>query len=269
MTTRDTRPLWEVQAETAAADGVRLQKVLAGLGYASRRKCEELIEAGRVTVNGAVAVLGRRIHPDTDEVQVDGVPVATKPGMVYYVLNKPRGVVTTAIDTHGRPTVVELVPVDVRVFPVGRLDAETEGLLLLTNDGDLTHRLTHPSFGVEKEYLAEVDGELSASDLHALRAGIRLDDGMTAPAKASQPQPGMVRLVIHEGRNRQIRRMCDAIGHPVRRLVRVRIGPLRDTTLGPGAWRSLDPTEVRALMEAVKLVKGRDSSTPAEDFDDE
>lgn len=272
MTTpKDSRPLWEVQAEQAASDGTRLQKVLAERGYASRRKCEELIEAGRVTVNGAVAILGRRIHPDTDSVEVDGVPVAVRPGMVYYVLNKPAGVVTTASDTHGRPTVVQLVPDDVRVFPVGRLDAETEGLLLLTNDGDLTHRLTHPSFGVEKEYLAEVEGELSPLDLQTLRNGVRLDDGMTAPAKASQLQPGMLRLIIHEGRNRQIRRMCDAIGHPVRRLVRVRIGTLRDTTLKPGAWRPLDPAEVRALGEAVKLIKGAPSAPtpPNIEFEDE
>ena len=253
----DTRPLWEIQAAQAASDGVRLQKVLAERGYGSRRSCEQMIEAGRVTVNGKVAVLGRRIHADVDLVHIDDAPVGVKPGLVYYLLNKPAGVVTTSSDTHGRPTVVQLVPNDVRVFPVGRLDAETEGLLLLTNDGILTHRLTHPSFGVEKEYLAEIDGQLSNSQLHSLRTGIELEDGMTAPAQASQPQPGMLRLVIHEGRNRQVRRMCDAIGHPVKRLVRVRIGPLRDTTLKPGTWRMLEGSEVRALSETVTA--GRDA----------
>ena len=251
----DTRPLWEIQAEAAANDGVRLQKILAERGYGSRRACEQMIEAGRVTVNDEVAVLGRRIHADVDYVTIDGAPVTTRQDIVYYLLNKPAGVVTTAIDTHGRPTVVQLVPNDVRVFPVGRLDAETEGLLLLTNDGDLTHRLTHPSFGVEKEYLAEIQGELTNSDLHSLRTGIELDDGITAPAHASQPQPGMLRLVIHEGRNRQVRRMCDAIGHPVKRLVRVRIGPIRDTALKPGSWRMLEGAEVRALSETVKAAK--------------
>jgi 23S rRNA pseudouridine2605 synthase len=251
----DIRPLWEIQKDQAAADGIRLQKILAERGYGSRRGCEQMIEAGRVRVNGEVAVLGRRIHADVDHVSIDGVPVGTKQGLVYYLLNKPAGVVTTAIDTHGRPTVVQLVPNDVRVFPVGRLDVETEGLLLLTNDGELTHRLTHPSFGVEKEYLAEVEGELSNSDLHSLRSGIELEDGITAPAQASQPQPGMVRLVIHEGRNRQVRRMCDAIGHPVKRLVRVRIGPLRDTTLKPGTWRVLEGAEIMALSETVKAGK--------------
>lgn len=260
-----SRPLWEVQAEQAAADGVRLQKVLAERGYGSRRACEQMIEAGRVSVNGTIAVLGRRIHADVDQVAIDGAPVGTKPGQVYYLLNKPAGVVTTAVDTHNRPTVVQLVPDDVRVYPVGRLDAETEGLLLLTNDGELTHRLTHPSFGVEKEYLAELDSPLSNSDLHALRTGIKLDDGRTAPAQASQPQPGMLRLVIHEGRNRQVRRMCDALGHRVTRLVRVRIGPLRDTSLAPGAWRHLTGAEVRALSSAVTAAPGSDLDGSSDD----
>ncbi|MCB1027741.1 MAG: rRNA pseudouridine synthase, partial [Microthrixaceae bacterium] len=168
-----------------------------------------------------------------------------------YLLNKPSGVISTASDTHGRRTVVDLVPAEPRVFPVGRLDGETEGLLLLTNNGELTHRLTHPSYGVEKEYLAEVDGTLSSGQLRRLREGVELDDGMTSPAKASQPTPGMVRLTIHEGRNRQVRRMLDAVGHPVRRLVRTRIGPLSDRNLAPGAWRHLADDELRELERAV------------------
>jgi len=231
----------------SAEGGERLQKVLARAGFGSRRVCEDLIAAGRVEVDGEVAVLGRRVDVDADRVVVDGVPVSIRPGLVYYLLNKPAGVVTTADDPQRRPTVVELVPDDPRVFPVGRLDIDTEGLLLLTNDGDLTHRLTHPSFGVEKEYLVQVDGEPSPAQLRRLREGVALDDGVTAPAKASSPSPGVLRITIHEGRNRQVRRMCDAIGHPVRRLVRTRIGPIADRDLGPGEWRPLTVDEVRAL----------------------
>ncbi len=251
--------MWE-QLESAAAarraaespNAERLQKVLATRGYGSRRVCEDLIAAGRVTVNGEVAVLGRRVDPDVDLVEVDGAPVGTKPGLVHYLLNKPAGVVTTAKDTHGRPTVVELVPAEPRVFPVGRLDADTEGLLLLTNDGELANRIAHPRHGLEKEYLASVaGGQVSAGAVRRLRDGIELDDGMTAPAKVSQPSPGVLRITIHEGRNRQVRRMCDAIGHPVTRLVRTRIGPLADRRLEPGTWRTLDPAEVRALAAAT------------------
>jgi 23S rRNA pseudouridine2605 synthase len=230
----------------------RLQKVLAAAGYGSRRVCEELIAASRVTVNGEVAVLGRRVDTDADRVEVDGTPVPTRAGLVHYLLNKPRGVVATAKDTHGRTAVVDLVPADPRVFPVGRLDADTEGLLVLTNDGDLAQLLTHPRHGVEKEYLAHVEGgRVSAGALRRLRDGIDLDDGLTAPATISQPEPGVLRITIHEGRNRQVRRMCDAIGHPVLRLVRLRIGPLSDRRLGPGEWRPLTVAEVRSLYDAA------------------
>lgn len=232
-------------------EGERLQKVLARAGFGSRRVCEELIEDELVTVNGEVAELGRRVDPESDRIEVDGVPVSVRSGLVHYLLNKPAGVISTAADTHGRSTVVDLVPSEPRVFPVGRLDADTEGLILLTNDGDLTHRLTHPSFGVEKEYLAEVEGQPSRGALRRLREGIELDDGPTAPAQASLLAPNLVRLVIHEGRNRQVRRMCEAVGHPVRRLVRSRIGPITDHTLAPGEWRSLEPSEVRALERAA------------------
>lgn len=232
-------------------DGERLQKVLARAGIGSRRVCEDLIAEGKVTVNGEVAVLGRRIDPDNDKVAVDGVPLSVAEGLVYYLLNKPAGVVSTAADPEGRRTVVDLVPAEPRVYPVGRLDYETEGLLLLTNDGDLTHRLTHPSFGVEKEYLAEVEGTPSRGSIRILREGVELEDGTTSPARASLQPPNLLTLTIHEGRNRQVRRMCEAIGHPVRRLVRVRIGPLADRTLKPGEWRELTAAEVRALETAV------------------
>jgi 23S rRNA pseudouridine2605 synthase len=247
-------PLWEQLAARSAElpQGERLQKVLAQRGWGSRRVCEDLIAAGRVTVNGDTAVLGRRVDPDVDSVEIDGVPLGVRPGLVYYLLNKPTGVVTTAKDTHGRSTVTALVPDEPRVFPVGRLDAETEGLLLLTNDGDLANRIAHPSRGVEKEYLAEVTGgEVRPGALRRLREGVELDDGTTAPARVTQPSPGVLRIVIHEGRNRQVRRMCDAVGHPVVRLVRTRIGPLRDASLTPGSYRVLDDGEVRALIETA------------------
>lgn len=232
-------------------DGERLQKVLARIGIGSRRVCEEYIAAGRVTVNGERAVLGRRVDPEVDTVAIDGVPVGVRPGLVYLLLNKPAGVVTTASDPQGRPTVVSLVPDDPRVFPVGRLDLDTEGLLLLTNDGDMTHRLTHPSFGVEKEYVAHVVGEPSRVALRRLREGVQLDDGLTSPAKAALVGPGIIRLTIHEGRNRQVRRMCEAVGFPVTRLVRTRIGPLADRRLKPGGWRVLTTEELRSLERAV------------------
>ena len=231
--------------------GERLQKVLARIGMGSRRACEELVAEGRVRVNGRTAVLGQRVDTEHDRVEVDGVPVGVRPELVHYLLNKPRGVVTTADDPQGRPTVTGLVPAEPRVFPVGRLDADTEGLLVLTNDGDLAHRLTHPSFGVEKEYLAEVEGTPSPAAVRRLREGVVLDDGVTAPARVSLPAPNLVRLTIHEGRNRQVRRMCEAVGHPVVRLVRTRIGPLADRSLGPGQWRVLEASEVRALARAA------------------
>lgn len=233
------------------AEGERLQKVLARVGIGSRRACEQLIADGRVSVDGAIARLGQRVDPDTAHVEVDGRPVGVRPDLVYYLLNKPTGVVSTADDPHGRTTVVDLVDADERIYPVGRLDADTEGLLLLTNDGALTHRLTHPSFGVHKEYLAEVEGTPSRGALRRLREGIELDDGMTAPATVAQISPNLIRLTIHEGRNRQVRRMFDAVGHPVVRLVRTRIGPITDARLGAGAARRLTNDEVRALEVAV------------------
>ncbi|MEA2828189.1 MAG: rRNA synthase [Actinomycetota bacterium] len=238
-------------------DGDRLQKVLAAVGFGSRRTCEELIEEGRVTVDGEVAILGRRVDPDVAEVAVDGVPVSVRPGLVYYLLNKPKGVVVTASDPQGRPTALDLVPREPRVFSVGRLDADTEGLIIFTNDGDLAHRLAHPSYGVEKEYLVELDGIPTAGQIRQLRTGVMLDDGMTTPARASIVEPRTIKLTIHEGRNRQVRRMCAAVGHHVVRLVRVRIGPVSDRSLAPGGWRLLVPEEVRGLEESVAEVRSR------------
>ncbi|MGO9197936.1 MAG: pseudouridine synthase [Acidimicrobiales bacterium] len=232
-------------------EGERLQKVLARVGVGSRRVCDELVAGGRVTVNGEVAELGRRVDVEHDQVELDGVPVGVLPGLVYYLLNKPAGVVTTASDPHGRPTVVELVPAEPRVFAVGRLDAATEGLILLTNDGELAQRVTHPSHGVEKEYLAEVQGVPAPADIRRLREGVQLEDGVTSPAKVASVSPGVLRIIIHEGRNRQVRRMCEAVGHPVLRLVRTRVGPISDRSLKPGGWRELEASEVLALARAA------------------
>jgi 23S rRNA pseudouridine2605 synthase len=240
---------------TAPPDGERLQKVLARAGIGSRRASEELIADGRVTVDGDIAELGRRVDPELARIEVDGVPVVTRAGLVHYLLNKPVRTVSTVSDPEGRPTVVDLVPAEPRVFPVGRLDWDTEGLLVLTNDGDLTQLLTHPSHGVEKEYLADVDGVPSRATLRILREGVALEDGVTAPAEVrlvqSRDDNAAIELVIHEGRNRQVRRMCEAVGHPVRRLVRTRIGALADRSLAPGEWRVLQPDEVRGLYAAA------------------
>jgi 23S rRNA pseudouridine2605 synthase len=188
---------------------------------------------------------------------------------VHYLLNKPAGVVTTASDPQGRPTVLELVPAEPRVFPVGRLDLETEGLLLLTNDGELANRIAHPSHGVDKEYLAEVEGTPSRATLRRLREGVELEDGITAPAQAALVEPSLVRLTIHEGRNRQVRRMLDAVGHPVLRLIRTRIGPIADRKLAPGAWRELSPKELRAMEAAVGAASRSSAGTgPGPDQDD-
>jgi 23S rRNA pseudouridine2605 synthase len=245
--------------------GERLQKVLARAGFGSRRVCDDLIAAGRVAVDGEVARLGTRVDVERARITVDGVPVVARDDLVYYVLNKPSGSVSTAADPEGRPTVVSLVPDTPRVFPVGRLDVDTEGLLVLTNDGELTQLLTHPSHGVPKTYLAEVQGIPTAAELRALRHGVNLDDGPTAPAKVAVVQRrgsvAAVEITIHEGRNRQVRRMCEAVGHPVRRLVRTRIGPLRDGRLAPGEWRPLTRREVRALYEAAEPANRSENAT--------
>ncbi len=231
--------------------GERLQKVLATAGFGSRRKCDQLIEQGRVTVNTQTAVLGQRVNPDRDQIAVDEVSISVRPDLVYYLLNKTKGTLTTAADTHGRPTVLDDLPPQPRVFSVGRLDKDTEGVLLLTNDGDLAHRLTHPSFGVPKSYLVQLDKSPAPAALRQLRQGVPLEDGPTAPAKASLVEPTVLRLVVHEGRNRLVRRMCEHLGYEVLRLVRHRFGPLTVGKLKPGQWRELKVAEVRALEQAV------------------
>lgn len=244
---RSTRPT----APPEDPEGERLGKVLARAGVGSRRACDELIAAGRVTVGGSTAVLGQRVRPGRDKVELDGVRIPTAPGLVYYLLNKPAGVLSAAVDARGRPTVTGLVPAEPRVFPVGRLDLATEGLIILTNDGDLALALAHPSFGVEKEYLVEVGRHPTPGELRTLRRGVTLDDGVTAPAKVGVVGERVLRLVLHEGRNREVRRMCEGVGLRVRRLVRTRIGPLADQRLRPGRWRRLTPGEVRSLALAA------------------
>ena len=232
----------------------RLQKVLARAGFGSRRACEELIAAGRVAVDGSVARLGNRVDPEQARITVDDVPVVTRVDLAYYLLNKPVGVVTTASDPFGRPVVTDLVPASPRVFPVGRLDADTEGLLLLMNDGELANLLTHPRYGIDKEYLAEVDGVPTRTALRRLREGIELEDGPASADRVDvvqrQHDGAALRIVVHEGRNRMVRRMCEAVGHPVRRLVRTRIASLRDPRLAPGKWRQLTTREIRSLYES-------------------
>lgn len=249
--TGSPRPL-AASLQAAHAEGDRLQKVLARAGIGSRRACEELVAAGRVVVNGQVAALGQRAHPGTDHISVDGIPLPVRQGMAYYLLNKPAGVVSSAVGQDGRRLVVDLVPSSPRVYPVGRLDADSEGLIILTNDGDLAHSLTHPSFGVEKEYVVQLSRPLSAEAVGRLRRGVELDDGVTAPARVRVLGPGTARIAVHEGRNHQVRRMCDAVGSPVTYLARTRIGAVSAPDLAPGQWRSLTTTEVTALWKQAE-----------------
>jgi 23S rRNA pseudouridine2605 synthase len=224
---------------------VRLNAYLARAGVASRRGSDELIKAGRVLVNGEPGQLNTFVE-GTDRVEVDGREVAKQP-IAHVLLHKPAGVVSTARDPQGRPTVVELVPNASRVVPVGRLDADTTGALLLTNDGQLAHRLAHPSYGVEKVYVAEVGGKPGDAVLQKLRDGVELDDGVTSPAQVRRIAPNTLELTIHEGRNRQVKRMLEAVGHPVRSLHRSRYAGLTLEGLEPGQWRELEPSEVERL----------------------
>ena len=242
--------------------GERLQKVLAAAGVASRRHVEEMVRRGRISVNGRPARLGQRVCADVDTVEVDGSPISLRSDLVHYLLNKPRGALSTAADPQGRPTVLDGLPPEPRVYPVGRLDRDSEGLLLLTNDGDLAARIMHPSGGCEKEYLAAVEGRIGPGALRTLRAGVDLPDGRTAPARVSSPRAGVLRIVLTEGRNRQVRRMCAAVGLTVTRLVRTRIGPLRDTRLRPGEWRELTQAELRELEGALAAAARRDREPP-------
>lgn len=233
----------------------RLHKVLAAAGVASRRKCEELIAAGRVKVNGrVVTAAGTKVSPH-DLLEVDN-RVVRRPARVYYLLNKPAGYVSTAADTHGRPKVTDLVPPWPRVYPVGRLDLDTRGLLPLTNDGELTNALLHPSSQVEKVYRVTVAGRVSQQDLARLARGIELDDGPTAPARlrllSLRGAETVVEMAIHEGRKRQIKRMFQAVGHKVTGLERVRFAFLTLGNLKPGQYRELTPREVRALKKFAR-----------------
>jgi 23S rRNA pseudouridine2605 synthase len=232
----------------------RLNAYLARAGVSSRRGAEELIRAGRVTVNGEVAGLATFVEP-ADEVRLDGRRLEPEQ-LAYILLHKPAGVVTTARDPHDRPTVVDLVRHEVRVVPVGRLDADTTGVLLLTNDGPLAHRLMHPRYQVEKLYEADVDGDPGPEALEQLRTGIDLEDGRTAPARARRLGPGRVELSLHEGRKHQVKRMLEAVGHPVRRLHRSRYAGLDATGLAPGEWRELRSEEVETLHDAAQGAAG-------------
>jgi 23S rRNA pseudouridine2605 synthase len=227
---------------------MRLNTYLARAGVASRRKADKLIKSGRVLVNGAPGQLNTFVQ-HSDRVEVDGEEVRLQ-RLAYVLLHKPAGVVTTASDPQGRPTVVGLVEHEVRAVPVGRLDAETTGALLLTNDGELAHRLAHPKYEVEKVYEAEVEGEPSEETLRQLAKGVELEDGMTAPAEVRRLGPSLVELSIHEGRNRQVRRMLEAVGHPVRRLHRSRYAGLTVSGLEPGDWRELRDEEIRELSDS-------------------
>jgi 23S rRNA pseudouridine2605 synthase len=224
---------------------MRLNAWLARAGVASRRGADELIKAGRVTVNGEPGRLNTFVATH-DRVELDGAPLA-KQQLAYVLLHKPAGVVTTARDPQGRPTVVSLVDHPARVVPVGRLDADTTGALLLTNDGELAHRLAHPRYEVDKVYVADVEGDPAAAALAALERGVELDEGPTAPARARRLRRGRVELTLHEGRKHQAKRMLAAVGHPVRRLHRVRFGPLTLDGLEPGEWRELTRAEVDEL----------------------
>jgi 23S rRNA pseudouridine2605 synthase len=229
---------------------MRLNAYLARAGVASRRGAEELIRAGRVRVNGEVAVLATFVEAG-DRVELDGRALALEQ-LAYVLLHKPGGVVTTASDPHGRPTVVQLVGVPQRVVPVGRLDADTTGALLLTNDGPLAHRLMHPRYQVDKVYEAEVEGEPDDEALSRLAEGVELDDGPTAPAGARRLGPSRLELTLHEGRKHQVKRMCEAVGHPVRRLHRSAYAGLSLGGVAPGEWRELTQDEVAALRGATR-----------------
>lgn len=237
------------------SEPLRVQKALSAAGLMSRRRAEELIAAGRVTVDGGVVRLGDRVDPEAATVAVDGIPVPVAPGRVSYVLYKPVGTISTVSDPQGRRTVVDLVPAEPRVWPVGRLDADSEGLLVLTNDGELTNRLTHPRYGVPKTYEVLVGGEPTRRTIRALIEGVDLDDG---PARAASARilarhrgRTLVEMIMGEGRKREIRRMWEGLGFEVERLVRVAIGPLSDRSLRPGTWRPLTVAEIADLYRTA------------------
>ncbi|MGH8946787.1 MAG: pseudouridine synthase [Acidimicrobiia bacterium] len=233
---------------------IRVQKAIARSGLMSRRAAEEAIAAGRVLVNGEPIVLGDRVDVDRDTVTIDGVPTPVNPDLQTYLLNKPHGVISTADDPQGRATVVDLINSTARLYPVGRLDADSEGLILVSNDGELTNRVTHPGFGITKTYLAMVEGVPAPALIHRLTDGVELDDGAARARSArlvdAHGDRALVEMVMLEGRNREVRRMLETIGHPVTRLVRTAIGPITDPDLAPGEWRRLTAPEVRRLLES-------------------
>lgn len=238
------------------AERIRIQKAIANSGLMSRRAAEEAMVAGRVEVNGRPVTLGDRVDPQSDVLTLDGAPVPLAAGLETHLLYKPVGVISTAQDPQGRRTVVDLVVSEQRLYPVGRLDADSEGLILVSNDGELTNRVTHPRYGITKKYLVEVKGRPSSGSLHRLSAGVELDDG---PARAesarlvdSSPERSLVELVMLEGRNREVRRMMEIIGHDVTRLVRTAIGPLTDPNLKPGQSRRLGPEEIQTLLRSAR-----------------
>jgi 23S rRNA pseudouridine2605 synthase len=235
----------------------RLQRALARAGFGSRRVCEDLIRDGRVTIDGREATLGDRVDPSRDDIRVDGVRIPADPDLRYHAFHKPAGVTTTMRDAHAARDVSSFLPEGPRVFPVGRLDRDTEGLLLLTNDGELANRLQHPRYGIEKEYLAEVDGTPTDRKVSRLLRGVDLQDGPASARRASVVARAggraAVKLVLTEGRKREVRRMLDAVGLPVRRLIRLRVGPVKLARLPAGDTRELTPEEIRALYRQTGM----------------
>jgi 23S rRNA pseudouridine2605 synthase len=269
MTAKGSRPpvrpdRGEGSSDPGTTGRERLQKTLARAGYGSRRGVEELITAGRVRIGERIAQLGDRVDPLADQVFVDDAPVAAHPGLRYFALNKPAGVTTTLRDAHAERSVAALLPPGPRLFPVGRLDRDSEGLLLLTNDGDLAHRLQHPRYGVEREYLAEVEGVIPRAAVRQLTRGVALDDGPARAIRASIVESGRARtalsVVMAEGRKREVRRMVRAVGFPVKRLVRTRVGPVRLGSLKPGATRALTPEEIAELYRLTGLRRATPTS---------
>src|SRR5215207_11122339 len=262
----DIRPLYFSRKRKLQLSAERLQKVLASAGIASRRDCEEFISAGRVSVNGKVVIVpGSRVDPETDEIAVDGQPIGKINPRTYVMLHKPIGVVSTDDDPQRRPTVVEMVDLPARLFPVGRLDYDSEGLLLMTDDGELTQRLTHPSYQIEKEYRALLDQVPSPDAIREWRSGVLMDGVPTAPAWVDVLERGedgvWVRVVLHEGRKRQIREVAKQLGYEVLRLIRVREGPIVLGDLPVGEWRALTDEQVETLWSHVG---GRESEPPAD-----
>lgn len=241
------------------AERIRVQKAIAHAGLMSRRAAEEAISSGRVAIDGRTALLGDRVDVESEVVSIDGSRIPVNPALETYLLYKPVGVISTADDPQGRPTVVNMVQTGTRLYPVGRLDADSEGLLILTNDGALAEIVTHPRYGIHKRYLVEVQGTVSGASLRRLESGLNLEDGPALAIRARQVgalgDRSHIEVVMGEGRKRQVRRMLDAIGHPVIRLVRTGIGPITDARLKPGDWRKMSNAEISRLIAEAKVVR--------------